>query len=124
MSLFYDLFRREPRVRDIAAGEYLFQEGQACQEEMFVLVAGQAKIMVGGLVVEEAVAGTIVGEMALIEDLRERSATVLAETNCSFVVIDRRRFRYLVTEAPEFALEVMRVLCRRLRGMDKALHQA
>jgi CRP-like cAMP-binding protein len=54
------------------------------------------------------------GEMALI-DREPRSATAVAETDCELVVIDKRRFWFLVQETPYFAEIVMRVMADRLR---------
>ena len=54
------------------------------------------------------------GEMALI-DREPRSATAIAETDCELVVIDKRRFWFLVQETPYFAEIVMRVMADRLR---------
>src|SRR5229473_1534528 len=53
-------------------------------------------------------------EMALIDD-DPRSATVVAKTDCRLVEIDRRRFEFMVSETPFFALAVMRVMADRLR---------
>jgi CRP-like cAMP-binding protein len=121
MSMMFDLFRREPYFVTIAAGEHLFREGEPGAEKMFVLVAGRADIRVGGRVVEEAGAGTIVGEMGIIHPKEPRSADVLAVTDCEFVEIGPKRFNFLVSEAPYFALEIMRVISGRLRRTDKLL---
>lgn len=121
MYLFYDLFRRDPHVRDIEQGEFLFREGDHSEEEMYVLVSGVADVLVGDRVVEEARPGAILGEMALIERREARTASVLARTRCGFVVINKKRFHYLVTEMPQFAIEVMRVLADRLRNTDQAI---
>jgi CRP-like cAMP-binding protein len=44
------------------------------------------------------------------------SATVEAVTDCEFAVVDEKRFDFLVTETPGFAIEIMRVLAHRLRN--------
>ena len=124
MYSFYDLFRRDPNVRYIEAGEFLFREGDHSEAEMFVMVAGRAHIIVGERVVEEAAPGEIFGEMALIERREARTASVKAITQCGFVVIDEKRFHYLVTEMPQFAIEVMRVLAHRLRRADQAIQHS
>lgn len=121
MYMFYDLFRREPNVMTIPEREYLFQEGEGNDGQMFVLVAGQANVLVGGVLAEVATAGTILGEMALIERREPRSASVQAVTPCEFVVINEKRFHYLVTEVPQFAIQVMRVLAYRLRRANEVI---
>lgn len=114
-----ELFRHHLDLRDIPAGQTLFSEGEQ-GNFMYVLMAGTAEIIVRNRVMETAEAGTIIGEMAIIED-RPRSATVVAKTNCKFLPIERERFNFLIQQKPEFALHVMRVLAHRLRKTDAAL---
>ena len=54
------------------------------------------------------------GEMALV-DSEPRSAEAVARTDCKLVPINKKRFAFLVTETPFFALEVMQVMANRLR---------
>lgn len=116
MQLFYSLFRNDPRALALRAGAELFRQGDAA-DLMYVLTAGEARILVGQREVEKLLPGAIVGEMALI-GREPRSATVEAVTDCEFVCVDEKRFKYLVTETPGFALSVMRVLADRLRNAD------
>lgn len=118
--LFYDLFRHEPNILQLKAGETLFRAGDPANGLMYVLIAGKAHIEVGDRIVEHCPLGAIVGEMAMVEDA-PRSATVVCDTDCSFAEIDRKRFNYLVTDAPFFAIEVMRVMAQRLRTCDGML---
>lgn len=117
--LFFDLFRRDPSFTRIASGECLFREGEP-GDTMFVVISGEAEVTMGGLSIELCKAGDMLGEMAVIDGSR-RSATVIARTDCEFAVIDKRRFHFLVDEAPHFAIEVMRVMARRLRRSDQRL---
>lgn len=87
---------------------------------MYVLMSGTAEIIVRNRVMEIAEAGTIVGEMAIIDD-SARSATVVAKSDCMFLPIERERFNFLVQQKPEFALHVIRVLADRLRRTDAFL---
>jgi len=121
MSLIFDLFRHEPTFVDVAAGKHLFREGDASKELMYVLIAGKANILVGDQVVEEAGAGTIVGEMGITHPHEQRSASTLALTDCRFAELNAKRFKYLVSEAPYFAIEVMQVMADRLRRADALL---
>lgn len=116
MQLFYSLFRDDPRMVALRAGAPLFCQGDPA-DMMYVLVKGEARIRIGQREVERLGLGAIVGEMALI-DHEPRSATVEAVTDCEFVCVDEKRFKFLVTETPGFALGVMRVLADRLRNAD------
>lgn len=117
--LFYDLFRHDPNLQSLPADSTLFQEGDA-GNVMYVLVAGHATIHGGDLLLEEIGPGDIVGELAVI-DSSPRTASVVANTDCLLAVIDQSRFRFLVQKNPDFALDVMGVMARRLRQCDLRL---
>lgn len=117
---FATLFQHETDLLEVPAGQPLFKEGDDLNDTMYVLMGGTAEIMVKGKVVEAARPGSILGEMAMI-DQGVRSATVQAKTDCRFVVIGRRRFNFLVQQTPNFALAVMRVIANRLRKSDSAM---
>lgn len=120
--LFFDLFRNDPKMISIKAGEYLFCEGDP-GDVMYVLITGKATVMVGDLNLEDVQKGAILGEMAVV-DGSPRSTTVRAKTDCTFTVIDQKRFRFLVDESPRFAIEVMTIMAERLRQCDRNLARA
>jgi CRP-like cAMP-binding protein len=84
---------------------------------MYVVMEGETQIVDGSTVLEVAGPGSIVGELALIDD-EPRSATVVTKTDCRLVPVDRKRFQYMVQETPFFALAVMKVLADRLRAKN------
>ncbi len=110
------LFRNAPEVIAVAAGKYIFRTGEAAKV-MYVIIEGEVDLMLGGTVVETAMEGAFIGEMALIEDA-PRSASARARGDCRVFPIDEARFQSLVQETPFFALQVMKTLARRLRKMD------
>jgi CRP-like cAMP-binding protein len=112
-----ELFRHETDLQEIAAGEALFREGEQ-GNLMFVLVSGTAEITVRGRVMETAEAGAIFGEMAMIDE-GVRSATVVAKSDCKLVPIAQNRFNFLIQQTPNFALQVMKVIAKRLRRTDE-----
>ena len=113
---FLGLFSRERNVRAVKAGDALFRKGDPA-EFLYVLLSGEARIGDGNRIYENVSPGGIVGEMGII-DSAPRSATVTAVTDCSFAEVDEKRFLFLVQQTPSFALNIMRVLSRRLRGMN------
>ena len=117
--LFYDLFRHEPELFPIKAGDYLFREGDV-GDVMYVLISGTAQIHVGGRVMEEVEPGGILGEMALVDHV-PRSASVLATSDCEFACINQKRFHFLISQTPHFATEVMRIMAHRLRKTDQLI---
>jgi len=100
----------------LSAHEVLFREGEQ-GERMYVVLEGCVDILVGDNVIETASEGDIVGEMALIDNA-PRSASVIANTECRLVGIDRDRFHLLVQRNPTFSTYVMKVLANRLRHMN------
>jgi CRP/FNR family transcriptional regulator, cyclic AMP receptor protein len=111
-----EIFKSADASHNLATGQCIFQEGET-GEHAYVLVEGEAEILVKGAVVERAGSGSLLGEMALIEKM-PRSATVRAITPCKLMAIDERRFRFLVQQHPFFALQVMKIMAERLRHMN------
>jgi CRP/FNR family transcriptional regulator, cyclic AMP receptor protein len=111
-KLFINLFSDEDIV-EFPAGQTVIRAGET-GETMYVVIEGEVEIVNASLVLEVAGRGSIVGELALIDD-EPRSATVTAKTRCRLVPVDRRRFQYMTQETPFFALAVMKVLADRLR---------
>ncbi len=117
-----ELFLHETDLVQVAAGESVFKEGDP-GNIMYVLMKGEANIVVGSAIVEKAKPGAMLGELALVDDVK-RTATVMAVTDCALVPIDVRRFLFLIQETPNFALHVMKVIAERLRNMDVMLREA
>jgi CRP-like cAMP-binding protein len=111
-----ELFRQDPNALEVAVGDFLFREGET-GDTMYVLLEGNAEIMVGDLIVESASPGALLGEMALIDNT-PRTASVVARTPCRFAQLDQRRFHFLVQQTPYFATHVMKTLAHRLRHMN------
>jgi CRP/FNR family cyclic AMP-dependent transcriptional regulator len=111
-----ELFRQESDTLQLAPGDFLFREGEK-GEKMYVLLKGEVDILVGDFVLETATPGSLIGEMALIDD-SPRTANVLAKTPSKLAQIDRRRFHFLVQQTPHFATHVMKTLADRLRHMN------
>ena len=113
------LGRATDETRSFKAGEVIFKEGDR-GEEFFVIRSGKVGVRLGNRTLEELGEGEIFGEMALI-DAGPRSATVIAETDVVVVPVGEKQFLFMTSEAPYFALSLMRVLVQRLRAANKAL---
>jgi CRP-like cAMP-binding protein len=109
-------------MQTMPRGAVLFAEGES-GNTMYVLVQGRAEISVGGEVLESAVPGSLLGEMALVSSA-PRSATVMAATECKVVSVDIKTFDLLARESPEFARHVMTVMANRLRHTNDRLREA
>jgi len=117
--LFFDLFRHDPSFVHVKSGECLFRQGDA-GDVMYVLISGEAEVTMGALLLDVCRSGDIVGELAMVDEA-PRSATVTAHTDCQFAVVDKKRFDFLVNESPRFAIDVMRVMARRLKHANQRL---
>jgi len=117
-----DLFSKDTDTVNLATGETLFTEGDV-GDKMYVLLEGTMDVLIAGKVVETAEAGSLLGEIALIEK-SPRSATIVATTPCRLAQVDQRRFHFMVQQTPFFATHVMHVLAGRLRSMDKWVAKA
>lgn len=117
-----NLFDHAADAKPFPAGATIFRAGDP-RDGMYAVVEGEVDIVVNGKLVETVGKGGIFGEMALIEH-HDRTATAVAKTDAKIVVVDERRFLFLVQQTPNFALHVMRVLSDRLRRMDERFVRA
>jgi len=88
--------------------------------EAFVIVEGRARVETGGKAIAELGPGDFLGELSLI-DGGPRSATVIAETPMTLLVIRRRDFKLLRDSVPGLQEKLLVTLCERLRQADQAL---
>ena len=103
---------------DTPAGKVLARAGESGRE-MFVIVAGQAKVTTSHGRTAQLNSGDFFGEMSLL-DGGVRSATVEAATPMRLLVIGQREFFALLAEAPLISKCIMRTLSQRLRTADAA----
>ena len=113
-----ELFRQETDTVQLAAGDFLFREGDK-REKMYVVLEGEVDVRLGDYVVETAGPGALIGEMALIDNT-PRAANAVAKSACRLAAIDQRRFHFLIQQHPHFATHVMKELANRLRNMNAA----
>ena len=113
------LDRASNETRPIAAGQVIFNAGDTAHE-FFVVRSGTIAVRLGNRTLDVLGEGDVFGEMALI-DSGPRSATVSAETDCVVTPVSEKQFLFMISEAPYFALSVMRVLVERLRRANEAM---
>jgi CRP/FNR family cyclic AMP-dependent transcriptional regulator len=116
MGVTLNMFGNEENPRICQPGETIF-ETYDMGAEMYVVLEGQVEIAIGKSVVETLGPGEPFGEMALI-DQAPRTATATAKTACKLAVVPEKRFLFMVQQAPQFALQIMKVMADRLRKMN------
>ena len=114
-----NLFRYAENTQTFAAGETIFAEGTTGRE-MYVVLEGSVDIRVGNKTLDVTGPGGVFGEMALI-DSSARSATAIANDDCTLALVDERQFLRMAERTPLFTLNVMQILAGRLRRMDSML---
>lgn len=82
--------------------------GDAC----YVIVDGSANVIINGEYVASVGAGTMIGEMALLEH-RPRSATIVAETAMVLVSFNVKEFQELLDANPTAKERVLTLLTKR-----------
>jgi CRP/FNR family transcriptional regulator, cyclic AMP receptor protein len=98
-------------------GQFLFREDDDA-DALYIVKSGTLRVVRGDAVLETLRAGSIVGEMAIIDEHR-RSAAVIAGTHAELLRVDEQKFLSLIEHTPRFALIVMRVMSNRLRIMNE-----
>ncbi len=111
-----NIFESETEAQSFPKGRIIFQEGQP-GGEMYIVKQGEVELRVHGKIVEVVGPEGFFGEMAVIES-SHRSATAIAKSDCVLMPLNARRFEFMVHEIPNFAVEVMKGLARRLRSID------
>jgi CRP/FNR family transcriptional regulator, cyclic AMP receptor protein len=105
-------------ARKVKRGTAIFSRGDpgTC---LFMVTSGTIKISIQSAGGKDAVfnlinAGGIFGEIALL-DGQPRTADAVAASDCELLVIERRDFVDLVHSNPQVALNIIEVLCERVR---------
>jgi CRP-like cAMP-binding protein len=108
------------------AGQAMFNQGDQ-GDAAYVVLSGTADILVnvkdGQVKVASVEPNEIVGEIAILCDVA-RTATVKTATPVDALRIRKDQFLTLLTEFPEMAIEIMRVLADRLNQTTAALTEA
>lgn len=86
--------------------------------EAFVLVKGKATVKRNNRKVAEVKAGSIIGELGLL-DRGPRTATVIADGPLDLLVIAPREFSALLDDVPSIATKMLKSLAAMVRDLDK-----
>ena len=100
----------------LPAGKTLCEQG-AIGREAFVIVDGTAEVRRNKKKVSTLGPGACVGELALL-DHKPRTASVIASTDLTVLVIGAREFAGIVDNVPSISHKLMRSLASRIRELD------
>jgi CRP-like cAMP-binding protein len=103
----------------VPAGGTLFNEGDPA-DHLYIVQSGVIEMEIHGKVVDTCGPGEAVGFMAVIDGL-PRTSTARIKEPAEVSVIDKRKFRFMVDEVPNFAQYIMEAMAHRIRGMRQAI---
>ncbi len=114
-----DHLARYSRTRELEAGELIFSKGDP-GDSMAVVIEG--RVVIGStsidgkeLVLNIIHSGEVLGEIAFL-DGEDRTADAKALEKAAILVLERRHFLPLLEERQQLAMELLGVLCKRLRN--------
>ena len=98
-------------------GQSIVMEGEP-GEALFVVLAGQGKVIRGGKRVGRVLPGDFFGELSAI-DGGPRSASIVAETPMNVLRLFRHTLTRLIDEEPQVALTLLDGIVRRIREISR-----
>jgi CRP/FNR family transcriptional regulator, cyclic AMP receptor protein len=106
-------------VSDFMADHTIVREGDP-GDAFYVVLAGQAKVITNGKVVNRVRPGDHFGEISLL-DGGPRSATVTPETPMTLLILTRQNFRKALKDDPDIARRLLESLARQVRRTTRTL---
>jgi len=95
-----------------AAGATVFEEGSV-GDSMFIILEGNVQVVRGSVEFAALSVGDFFGELALV-DPAPRSASVVAKTDCEFLVVAQTTVGVLAGTSPRAALKLLVAVGREL----------
>jgi CRP/FNR family transcriptional regulator, cyclic AMP receptor protein len=101
------------------AGSVIFREGDA-GDCMYVVQSGVIEMVIHDKVVDVCEPNEALGFMSIV-DGQPRTSTARVRDAAEVSIIDRRKFRFMVDEVPNFAQYIMEAMAHRIRGMSHVI---
>ena len=126
VPLFEGLTKKQlKKVTDLAdvarfmGGAILVKQGET-GDSFYVVLTGQAKVVASGRTVNHLLPGDHFGEISLL-DGGPRTASVVAETEMTLVLITQKDFLSLLAKDPEITMCLLEGMARTVRRLDRSL---
>jgi serine/threonine protein phosphatase PrpC len=108
------------KAKKILKDENIVIEGEQ-GSELFIIVKGEAEVLINKKNIANLSAGNYFGELSLIDN-EPRSATVKATTNLDVLVLAKKDFYHLLTHEPQISVKILwrfaQTLTERMRAAD------
>ena len=98
----------------------IFKQGQEGRS-LYIVVSGRVKVHIGAQQLAEFPPGESFGEMSLF-DAQARSASVTTLEDCECLELTQEQLYDAIEETPEIAVNIIRVLSRRIRELNQKLN--
>jgi CRP-like cAMP-binding protein len=115
-----EISKHADQVR-VETGKVLAQQGRTGWEFIFI-VEGKARVEKDGKVIRQLSGGNFFGEIAMI-DGEPRTATVIAESDMTLLVVHKTSFNHLLDTIPGLQKKILISLCEYLRKAEKAMNK-
>ena len=109
-------------LEEVLAGTNLIKQG-ASDTDLFLILSGAFSVAIDGRVVARKKAGEHVGEMAVVNPLTPRSASVIATSDSVVARIAEPDFSALADKYPRLWRRIALELASRLRDGNGANHE-
>jgi CRP-like cAMP-binding protein len=103
----------------VEKGRVLAQQGKTGWEFIFI-VEGKARVEKDGKVIRQLSKGDFFGEISLI-DGEPRTATVIAETDMTILIVHKKSFDHLLDTIPGLQRKILVSFCQYLRRAEKVV---
>ena len=104
--------------RVLKAGTIIMDQGQTGREA-YVILEGSATIKRNGKKIGTAKTGAVVGELSLLDN-GPRTASVIADTDVTLLVISERALKGAIDNIPAISRKLLKALATRVRELDRA----
>ncbi len=121
-GLSHKQLRKVADLADVArfmAGATLVKQG-VVGDSFYVVLTGQAKVIANKRTLNRLLPGDHFGEISLL-DGGPRSASVVAETEMTLVIITQKDFLAMLAKDPEITVVLLEGMARTVRRLDRSL---
>lgn len=103
----------------VEAGRTMIRQGDLGQE-FALIIDGEADVVKDGEVVARIGPGAYFGEVALLDSIT-RTASVVAATDLTLEVIDRRGFNTLLDDLPSLSRSMLKGMAQRMAELEEQI---
>jgi hypothetical protein len=115
-------YRSANGFKQVAAGEVLIRQGDE-PDQVFIIIDGHAEVFVDGLKVGDVAKDEIFGAMAVFTE-EKRTATVIASTACTVMVIPKDQFLAMTAANPRIAHSLIESMAKKINVLNRQLTNA